>query len=87
VSKITDLATHADRYVSTSELAAYWGVAERTIRTWFEKGALHGERIGRQIRIYTTSARTFGRPTDYANGSGKACAAPTAACRLERHQR
>ena len=63
---IIDLRTHPAPYVTVAELAAYWGVSERTIYRDLDKGALRFVRVGSSgiIRIPIAAARGYGRPDD-----------------------
>jgi excisionase family DNA binding protein len=46
--------TAASRFLSKSALAEHYGVSERTVRTWREKG-LPGVRVGREV-LYEVAA-------------------------------
>jgi hypothetical protein len=48
------LATTRHRFLSKPALAAHYGVSERTIRTWRERG-LPGIRVGREV-MYSLDA-------------------------------
>lgn len=61
---ITDLATHADLFVTVDELAGYWRVSRDVIYRDIEKGALRAIRVGRCIRIRVIDARLYGQPAD-----------------------
>lgn len=47
-SRAAELIDTRRRYLSKSALAEHYGVTERTIRTWREKG-LPGVRVGREV--------------------------------------
>jgi excisionase family DNA binding protein len=66
MTRIMDLSTHLEPYVSVAELAAYWTVSERTIYRDIDKGALRIIRVGSNglIRIPIADARRYGRPED-----------------------
>jgi hypothetical protein len=46
--RAAELAAARPRFLSKTALAAHYGVAERTIRTWRERG-LPGVRCGREV--------------------------------------
>ncbi len=63
--RIVDLARHPDSHVTVAQLAAYWGVSEKTIRRDIDKGALKAVRVGSNaliIRIPIEEARRYGQP-------------------------
>jgi excisionase family DNA binding protein len=60
MSRIEDLRTHPDKFVTAKELAEYYRVSDRTIRRLVDKGALEGVKIGRAVRIPTVAARDLG---------------------------
>lgn len=66
---IVDLAKHEEKYVTIAELAAYWRVSERTLRYHVQKGSLAGTKFGRSIRVMTTDAVKFGKPTEVLESS------------------
>ena len=66
-TRIENLATHPEPFITVKQLAMYWGVAEKTIYRGIDKGSLVVTRIGRAVRIATDDARRFGKP-DEANG-------------------
>ncbi len=58
--KIRSLNDHAESYVTTSELAAYWHVSRRQIYKHIEAGTLRAIRLGpRLLRISTAEALDF----------------------------
>ncbi len=65
MTKIVDLDTHAEPYVTIQQLADYWQVSYRTIQRHIEKGALAVVRLGpfeKLVRIPIDEARRYGRP-------------------------
>jgi excisionase family DNA binding protein len=60
LEKITDLRSHPDAYVTTADLAAYWGVSRKQIYKQIEAGTLNAIRLGpRLLRIQTAEAIRF----------------------------
>jgi hypothetical protein len=47
-ARAAELVANRPRFLSKSALAAHYGVSERTIRTWRERG-LPGVRVGREV--------------------------------------
>jgi predicted DNA-binding transcriptional regulator YafY len=62
---IIDLATHAEPFVTVSDLAAYWQVHRATVYRDIAKGALvpHYMPSG-YIRIAIDAARAYGKPQE-----------------------
>ena len=56
---IRDLQKHPDPYVTTSELAGYWGVSRKALYKQIDAGTLTAVRIGRVLRISTAEAIRF----------------------------
>jgi hypothetical protein len=56
---LRDLRTHPDPYVSTSDLAASWGIHRRALYKHTDAGTLGALRIGRVLRISTAEAIWF----------------------------
>jgi excisionase family DNA binding protein len=69
VATIQNLDTHDAAHVTVSELAEYWGIAERTVQYWCAMGAMKATHVGRQWRIKTEDARAYGRPADIITSS------------------
>jgi excisionase family DNA binding protein len=72
---IQNLTTHVSRFVTVSELAAYWLVSPQQIRRQIESGALEALRLGpRLYRIPVAAALKFERYlmllSRQSNGSG-----------------
>lgn len=63
MSRIMDLRTHSEPFVTVDELAGYYGVSDDTIRRDIQKGALAAVYVGakRQIRIRIDEARRYGK--------------------------
>lgn len=60
--KIRNLREHAEPYVTTSELAAYWLVSRSQIYKHIDAGTLQAIRLGpRLLRISTAEALDFER--------------------------
>jgi excisionase family DNA binding protein len=58
--RITDLQTHSEPYVTTTDLADYWGVSRKQIYKQLDAGTLVAIRLGpRLLRISTVEARRF----------------------------
>jgi excisionase family DNA binding protein len=60
MSKIHDLRTHPDRFVTAQELAEYYRISDRTVYRLVEKGALKAVKVGASVRIPTQAARKIG---------------------------
>lgn len=59
---IDDLATYTRPYVTSHQLADYFGVAHDTVNTWIRKGRLPaGKPGGYDWRIPTSAARALER--------------------------
>jgi excisionase family DNA binding protein len=60
IRKIMDLHTHPEPYVTTSDLADYWGVNRKQIYKQIDAGTLAAIRLGpRLLRISTAEAIRF----------------------------
>jgi excisionase family DNA binding protein len=60
IRKIRDLRTHPEPYVTTSDLADYWGVSRKQIYKQIDAGTLGAIRLGpRLLRISAVEARRF----------------------------
>jgi excisionase family DNA binding protein len=58
--QITDLQTHPEPYLTTSDLADYWRVSRKQIYKQIEAGTLKAIRLGpRLLRISTAEAIRF----------------------------
>jgi excisionase family DNA binding protein len=58
--KILDLQTHPEPYLTTSDLAEYWGVSRKQIYKQIDAGTLVAIRLGpRLMRISTVEAIRF----------------------------
>jgi excisionase family DNA binding protein len=75
--RITDLQTHSEPYVTTTDLADYWGVSRKQIYKQLDAGTLVAIRLGpRLLRISTVEARRFEviakmSPPDYETPSDR----------------
>ncbi len=59
-TRIANLATHSDKYVSVSQLADYWQVSRKQIYKQIDAGTLEAIRLGERLyRIRTTTALDF----------------------------
>ena len=59
-SRITNLATHPEKYVSVSQLAEYWQVSRKQIYKQIDAGTLEAIRLGERLyRIRTSTALEF----------------------------
>ena len=59
-TRITNLATHPEKYVSVSQLADYWQVSRKQIYKQIDGGTLEAIRLGERLyRIRTTTAFEF----------------------------
>jgi excisionase family DNA binding protein len=66
---VRDLASHEKRYLTTSDLANYWGVSRRHIHKQIEQGDLPAVKLGpRSIRVSTQDALDFERRRTVAGG-------------------
>ena len=68
MTRIANIDTHKEPFVTVAELAMYWRVGECTVQYQVSKGALPATRVGRTIRIRTDDARRFGRIEDVISG-------------------
>jgi len=60
--RIVRLQTHPDPYVTTTDLADYWGVSRKQIYKQIDAGTLTALRLGPHIlRIHTAEAIRFER--------------------------
>jgi excisionase family DNA binding protein len=65
--RIARLQTHPDPYVSTTDLADYWGVSRKQIYKQIDAGTLAALRLGPHIlRIKTAEAIRFERAAKMA---------------------
>jgi len=59
-SRITNLATHSEKYVSVTQLAEYWQVSRKQIYKQIDAGTLEAIRLGARLyRIRTVNALEF----------------------------
>ena len=60
IRRIMDLQTHPEPWVTTSDLADYWGVSRKQIYKQIDAGTLAAIRLGpRLVRISTAEAIRF----------------------------
>jgi excisionase family DNA binding protein len=66
-TRIRDLASHSEPFVTTEDLATYWAVSRRQIYKQIEDGKLPAIRLGpRSLRIPTPAAAEFERRSAFA---------------------
>jgi excisionase family DNA binding protein len=59
-ARVHSLASHPEPYVTTGDLAQYWGVSRKQIHKQIEEGNLPAIRLGpRSLRIPTQGAADF----------------------------
>jgi excisionase family DNA binding protein len=59
-TRIVNLATHSEKYVSVSQLADYWQVSRKQIYKQIDAGTLEAIRLGERLyRIRTSTALEF----------------------------
>jgi excisionase family DNA binding protein len=59
-TRIVNLSTHSEKYVSVSQLAEYWQVSRKQIYKQIDAGTLEAIRLGERLyRIRTTTALDF----------------------------
>ncbi len=59
-TRIVNLATHPEKYVSVSQLADYWQVSRKQIYKQIDAGTLEAIRLGERLyRIRTITALEF----------------------------
>ena len=59
-TRIINLATHAEKYVSVSQLADYWQVSRKQIYKQIDAGTLEAIRLGERLyRIRASAAFEF----------------------------
>ena len=59
-TRIVNLATHLEKYVSVSQLADYWQVSRKQIYKQIDAGTLEAIRLGERLyRIRTSTAYEF----------------------------
>jgi excisionase family DNA binding protein len=64
---VRDLISHDKRFLTTDDLANYWGVSRRHIHKQIEQGDLPAVRLGpRSIRVATEDAIDFERRRTFA---------------------
>jgi excisionase family DNA binding protein len=56
---IANLQTHPHAYITTSDLAVYWGVNRKQLYKQIDAGTLTAMRLGRILRISTVEAIRF----------------------------
>ena len=59
-TRIVNLATHTEKYVSVGQLAEYWQVSRKQIYKQIDAGTLEAIRLGERLyRIRTSTAFEF----------------------------
>jgi excisionase family DNA binding protein len=59
-TRIVNLATHVEKYVSVGQLAEYWQVSRKQIYKQIDAGTLEAIRLGERLyRIRTSTALDF----------------------------
>jgi hypothetical protein len=68
-ARAAELVDARRRFLSKAALAAHYGVSERTVRTWREKG-LPGVRVGREVMYEIDAVDAGSSATDDRTRSG-----------------
>ena len=65
MSRIIDLSTHNEPFVTVAELAAYWQVHRATVYRDVAKGALRPHYLpSGTMRVSIEAARAYGKPQE-----------------------